>query len=163
LGDAVLGAILSALPIEVATALALVTIGLAAAFAVTVLYALGVTWAELRGFFRFLGSGSVLVYAGLHGAAGQALTSAHKGVGDLRARRSEAAAESGPKASTGGIPRFDPSVLRAAGEGMMARIGTAMRNRAEAETAPGLRPTPPLTAAHARPEPDFEMPVIEDE
>ena len=163
LGDAVLGAILSTMPIGVATALMLVTIGLALAFAVTVLYALGVTWAELRGFFRFLGSGSVLLYAGLHGAAGQALTSAQKGVGDIRARRAEATAEAGPKESTGGIPRFDPSVLRTAGEGMMARIGTAMRNRSEVETAPGLRPTPPLTAAHAHPEPIFDMPDIEED
>ena len=165
LGDAVLGAILSALPIEVGTALMLVTIGLAIAFAVTVLYALGVTWGELGGFFRFLGAGSVLVYAGLHGAAGKAARSAHRGVSDLRARREEAAAEvPKPRTTPGGIPRFDPSVLRAAGDGVMARIGAAMRSRAETEAgtrAPGLRPVPPLTAAHARPEEADDEEVLE--
>ena len=64
LGDATLGALLTALPLDIPAALRLDSVVLAILFIATSAYALGVTWAECRGFFRFLGQGSVVVYAG---------------------------------------------------------------------------------------------------
>ncbi len=142
LGDAVLGTILSTLPFGVGFSLMLASLVLGAIFVATSFYALGVTWGELRGFFSFLGSGSVLVYAGLHGATGRALSSAQRGVTEVRARRAEAAA-----AAPGGVSGSLAGALsgRLSGALSGALSGGIPRFDA-APKAPGLRPAPPLTA-----------------
>ncbi len=55
LGDAALGAVLTATPLDVALALPLASVALAAAFVLTSGYALGVNWPEIAGFARLLG------------------------------------------------------------------------------------------------------------
>jgi S-DNA-T family DNA segregation ATPase FtsK/SpoIIIE len=142
LGDAALSTLLEVLPLSVAIALPLASVGLALIFVVTAGYALGVTWPELKSIGRFLGQGSVVVYAGALGGAGKALGGAAAGAGkakalamEARARRAAAAAEAqaeieitpparaprapapeAPKPAAGGglIPRFNPTLLRGA-------------------------------------------------
>ena len=142
LGDAALSTLLEVLPLSVAVALPLASVGLALIFVVTAGYALGVTWPELKSIGRFLGQGSVVVYAGALGGAGKAIGGAAAGAGkakalavEARARRAAAAAEAeadveitpppraprapapeAPKPAAGGglIPRFNPTLLRGA-------------------------------------------------
>ncbi|HRO12968.1 DNA translocase FtsK 4TM domain-containing protein [Amaricoccus sp.] len=84
LGDATLGALLSVLPVDPAQALGIVAPALAVAFVGATGYALGVTWAEAKGFLRFLAQGSVVLYAGAHQLTGRAATAA---AGGARAAR----------------------------------------------------------------------------
>ncbi len=158
LGDAVLSPLISALPLDVTLALRLVTVVLAAAFVASAGWALGVTWGEFRGFLRFLGQGSVLLYAGAHGLTGRAVTGAAGGAraardlaADAKARRQPVPPALRSPTTTGGIPRFDPATLRPPEDGVMARIKDAVRARAEADAARTavLRTTPPLTAGEA--------------
>ena len=170
LGDAALSTLIEALPLSVAIALPLASVGLALIFALTAGYALGVTWPEAKAAARFLGQGSVVVYAGALGGAGKAIGGAAAGAGkaralarEARARRAAAAeartqvdlapppraprtpaAEAAPKPSADGmIPRFNPALLRGG-----APAGTAPRP---------ARVIPPLRAEaqdrHAEPEP----------
>ena len=151
LGDAVLGALMSALPFELALALALASVGLGAAFVLASAYALGVTWAEVGGFARFLGQGSVLLYSGAHSLTGRAVAGAAGGVraarglaSDARARRTELPL---PRPGLAGA-----AAAQTAEDNLMAKIGAAVRARAEAEAAArqgARRGVPPLTADHA--------------
>jgi S-DNA-T family DNA segregation ATPase FtsK/SpoIIIE len=180
LGDAALSTLLEVLPLSVAIALPLASVGLALIFVVTAGYALGVTWPELKSIGRFLGQGSVVVYAGALGGAGKAIGGAAAGAGkakalavEARARRAAAAAEAqadveitpppraprapapeAPKPAAGGglIPRFNPTLLRGA---------------AAAEPAPRpARVIPPLRAEtqprRAEPDPDPILAEIDE-
>ncbi len=162
LGDAAVSGLISLMPLDIPLALLIASIALALAFVLTAGYALGVTWAELRGFLAFLGGGSVLLYSGLHGLTGRAVATAAEGAraaqrsaSELRARRAEAADAPLPKPGAlraEGIPRFDPATLRPSEDSVMAKITAAVRARAEADAtarSTALRPIPPLTAAHA--------------
>ncbi|WP_324367777.1 DNA translocase FtsK 4TM domain-containing protein, partial [Amaricoccus sp.] len=162
LGDAAVGGLVSLMPLDLTLALTITSLALAFAFALTTGYALGVTWAEMRGFLAFLSGGSVLLYSGLYGLTGRAVATAsegaraaHRSASELRARRAEAAEASLPKPGAlraEGIPRFDPAALRPSEDSVMAKITAAVRARAEADAtsrSPALRPIPPLTAAHA--------------
>ena len=164
LGDAVLGSVLSTLPFDVTLSLRIVAVALAAAFVVGSAYALGVSWAELRGFLRFVGQGSVLLYSGAHGLTGRAVSGAADGARAARTIASEARARRAEAAPTHGrsnpAPRFDPILLReSSDDSVMAKITAAVRARAEAEAArPRFNP-PPLTAA--RTEVPTEIAVLE--
>jgi len=150
LGDAALGAVLTALPLDLRLALPVASVALAFLFLAAAGFALGVTWSELRAAGRFLGQGSVVVYAGLHAAAGRAVAGAGRGAARARdiaaearaARRAAAEAPlPAPRALTGAlsgaIPRFDPEALRAAATG--------------AATAPRPARAAPPVVAEARP------------
>lgn len=161
LGDAALSAIISALPVELAVALRIATIGLAAAFVLTSAYALGVTLSECRSFLRFLAQGSVFAYATAFGLTGRAVSGAAGGARAARDFAAEARARRGgdeamPRIAptTGAIPRFDPSAIRpSSDESVMARIRDAVRARAETEAAARgttNRPVPPLTVGHVQ-------------
>ena len=92
LGDAALANLIGLVPLDVTVALPLVSVALAATFVLSAGYALGVTWAEARGFLRFLGLGSVVVYAGAHKLTGRAASGAARGAaGGARAAKSFAA------------------------------------------------------------------------
>ncbi len=165
LGDAVLGAILSALPLKVAVALPLVSLTLGLAFAFAAAFALGVTWEETTAFLRFLRMGSIMVYAGLLKLTGQAVASAAGGAVaaknlavEARARRAETQAAAPRPAPTGAIPRFNPAALETSEDGVMARITAAVRSRGESTPAPRPpRSQPPLTAG------DHDVEVLERE
>ncbi len=170
LGDATLGALLSALPLDVTLSLRIVTVAVAVAFVASSAYALGVTWGEFRGFLRFLGQGSVLLYSGAHGLTGRAVAGAAGGAraarslaADARARRqAEPLPSPAPAARQPGAPRFDPVLIREPAEdSVMAKITAAVRARAEAEAgrAGGARPQPPLTASHDLAVMEREVPV----
>jgi S-DNA-T family DNA segregation ATPase FtsK/SpoIIIE len=155
LGDAALAPLVSALPLDVTVALRLVTLLLAAGFVASAGFALGATWGELRGFLRFLGQGSVLLYAGAHGLTGRAVAGAADGARAARDLAAEAKArrrtEQPPlrgAVTSGGIPRFDPAALRAPEDSVMAKIKDAVRARAEAEATRSavLRPEPTAAA-----------------
>ncbi len=173
LGDAALGAILSALPLSVTVALPLASLALGGAFALTAAFALGVTWAETTAFLRFLRMGSVIVYANLLRLTGRAVTSAAGGAVaaknmavEARARRSEAQASSPLPAPAGAIPRFNPAALAPSEDGLMARVTAAVRARGEVETAPprpGRAVPPPLTAADRDLDVDVDVLEREDE
>jgi S-DNA-T family DNA segregation ATPase FtsK/SpoIIIE len=148
LGDAALGGILSVMPLDVTLALALATLALGVAFLASAAYAVGVTWAEFGGFLRFLGQGSVLLYAGAHGLGGRAVSGAAGGARAARGLAAEVRARrAGPDAPPPGAPRFEPVVPRAADDSLMAKITAAVRAR-EAEAA-GRTAGPPLTTALA--------------
>ena len=167
LGDATLGALLSASPLGVNVTLGLATVVLGCAFVLSAGYALGVTWGETRGFLRFLGQGSVLVYAGVHGLTGRAVSGAADGArvarsfaAEQRARRAgpelvpALGRAAGPGGVPGGVPGFTPHldaegvVRRSSDEGLMAKITEAVRARREIEAGwPDRRNPPPLTAA----------------
>ena len=156
LGDAALSALLGLSPLDLTLSLRIATVALAIAFAATAGCALGVTWAEARGFLRFLGQGSVVLYAGAHGLTGRAVSGAADGAraarglaADARARRAAQLEPTLPRpAGSGAIPRFDPAALRSSEDSVMAKITAAVRARAEAEAGrTGPRPVPPLTAA----------------
>ncbi len=162
LGDAGLGAILSALPLDLATALPPASLALALAFAATSGLALGITWSEFGAVLRFLAQGSVTLYAGLVAifgrAAGIGAAAGASGLREVRAaaaaRRAAASARPGP-AAPGGIPRFDTKALRAAAEGPRREAPLV---RTVVETAPGMAPVleddtdaPIPTLAHAEP------------
>ncbi|MFT3972649.1 MAG: DNA translocase FtsK 4TM domain-containing protein [Amaricoccus sp.] len=165
LGDATLANLISLVPLDVTLALRLVSVVLAAAFVFASSYALGVTWAEARGFLRFLGLGSVVVYAGAHKLTGRAASGAVRGAAggaraakslaaEARSRRAAAEPVPTPAPRTGGIPRFDPAAVANGGEdGVLTRIREAVRARAEADagTRPAARVVPPLTALRAEP------------
>ena len=173
LGDAALGAILSALPLSVTVALPLASLALGGAFALTAAFALGVTWAETTAFLRFLRMGSVIVYANLLRLTGRAVTSAAGGAVaaknmavEARARRSEAQASPPLPAPAGAIPRFNPAALAPSEDGLMARVTAAVRARGEVETAPprpGRAVPPPLTAADRDLDVDVDVLEREDE
>ena len=173
LGDAALGAILSALPLSVTVALPLASLALGGAFALTAAFALGVTWAETTAFLRFLRMGSVIVYANLLRLTGRAVTSAAGGAVAAKnlavaagARRSEAQASSPLPAPAGAIPRFNPAALAPSEDGLMARVTAAVRARGEVETAPprpGRAVPPPLTAADRDLDVDVDVLEREDE
>ena len=164
LGDAVLSALLGLSPLDLTLSLRIATVALALAFVATAGYALGVTWAEARGFLRFLGQGSVVLYAGAHGLTGRAVSGAADGAraarnlaADARARRAAQLEPTLPRpAASGAIPRFDPAALRSSEDSVMAKITAAVRARAEAEAGrAGSRAVPPLTAA------DTDLAVLE--
>ena len=177
LGDAALANLIGLVPLDVTVALPLVTVALAGGFVLVAGYALGVTWAEARGFLRFLGLGSVVLYAGAHKLTGRAASGAvRSAAGGARAARSlatearsrRATPEAAPAPRTGGIPRFDPATVGGGSgeDGVLTRIREAVRARAEADAtaraparAPGVRTVPPLTAARA--EADREIAVLE--
>ena len=87
LGDAVLSALLGLSPLDLTLSLRIATVALALAFVATAGYALGVTWAEARGFLRFLGQGSVVLYAGAYGLTGRAVSGAADGARAARNAR----------------------------------------------------------------------------
>ncbi|MBP7001050.1 DNA translocase FtsK 4TM domain-containing protein [Amaricoccus sp.] len=160
IGDAALGALLGALPLDAAAALPLVSVALALVFVLTAGYALGLTWPELSGFGRLLGQGSVVVYAGAHSLGGRALGGAAAGArqaatmaSEARARRASAAEAPLPRPAGGPIPRFDPAVLRepAAPAPRAARVTPPVVAPFEEEDddAPDLAP-PPLAAPETR-------------
>ena len=164
LGDAVLGALLGLSPLDLTLSLRIATVALALAFVASAGYALGVTWAEARGFLRFLGQGSVVLYAGAHGLTGRAVAGAADGAraardlaAEARARRAAQLEPTLPRpAASGAIPRFDPAALRSSEDSVMAKITDAVRARAEAEAGrAGSRAVPPLTAA------DTDLAVLE--
>ena len=165
LGDAALGAILSALPLSVTVALPLASLALGCVFALTAAFALGVTWEETTAFLRFLRMGSIIVYDNLLRLSGRAVTSAAGGAVaaknkavEARARRAEAQAAAPKPAPTGAIPRFDPASLAPSEDGLMARVTAAVRARGEAEVAPrAARAQPPLTAG------DLDVELLERE
>ena len=177
LGDAALANMIGLIPLDVSSALRIVSVMLATAFVVTSGYALGVSWAEARSFLRFIGLGSVVVYAGAHRLTGRAASSAVRGAaGGARVAKSLAAearnrraamteTASAPAPRPGNIPRFDPSAhAGGAGgpgdDGVLTRIREAVRARAEADTArPATRGVPPLTAVRA--EDDREVVLLE--
>jgi S-DNA-T family DNA segregation ATPase FtsK/SpoIIIE len=181
IGDAAVSAALSALPFDLSVSLPLLTLALAAAFVLTAGFALGVTWGELGGFLRFLGSGSVLLYAGLHRLTGRAVSGAASGAQAAtsqarslaeaaRARRAAIAAAAppvvappGPVVTSGGIQRFDPAAHDAGSDSVMAKITAAVRARAEAEAARhGPRAIPPLTAADRDDDPALGRGLVRD-
>jgi DNA segregation ATPase FtsK/SpoIIIE, S-DNA-T family len=163
LGDAVASGLLGLVPLDLGTALLVVSLALLAAFLATSAFALGLTVPEIAGFLRFLRDGSVVVYAGLFRVTGRAATSAAQGAAAGAARASELAERTR-------AAREQAAVRRGAGEtdpapGLLARAAGLLR-RPEPEPAgaapgprpvPGIRPVPPLTAAEARrpaPEPE---------
>ncbi|HET9067038.1 MAG TPA: DNA translocase FtsK 4TM domain-containing protein, partial [Amaricoccus sp.] len=138
LGDATLGALLSIVPADPGQALRIVAPALAVAFIAATAYALGVTWAESRGFLRFLGQGSVVLYAGAHGLTGRAATAAAGGAkaardlaAEARARRTQPALA--PAARVAGratdTPRLSTGPARSSDESVMAKIKEAVRAR----------------------------------
>jgi S-DNA-T family DNA segregation ATPase FtsK/SpoIIIE len=161
IGDAALSAMLTSTPLDVAAALPILTLGLAVVFAFTAAFALGVTWAEAGALLRYMGQGSVQLYAGAHAIGGRAAAGAAEGarqaaskVAETRARRAAAASAepaplraepaAQPARGAGSIPRFDPAFLRGPAEPAPSRASRAV---------------PPVTAAEARrfdAEPDFD-------
>ncbi len=162
LGDATLAALLTALPLDLTLSLRLDAILLGLLFVISSSYALGVTWSECRGFFRFLGQGSVVLYAGAHGLTGRAVAGAADGAKAARNLAAEARARHAEEARRAEPPtrRFDPAALRAPDEdGVMAKITAAVRARSMAEAAPAVRSEPTLGAGEIAvlerdPEPD---------
>jgi S-DNA-T family DNA segregation ATPase FtsK/SpoIIIE len=178
LGDAALGNLIGLVPLDTALALPLASVTLAAAFVLSTGYALGVTWAEAKRFLRFLGFGSVVVYAGAHKLTGRAASGAVRGASgavrgaadgaraakslaaEARGRRAgaEPAPDSDPLPRSGGIPRFDPSAVTGGEDGVLNRIREAVRARAETDvttrpqtrvqTRPQTRIIPSLTSRH---------------
>ena len=74
-------------------------------------YVLGVTWAEARGFLRFLGQGTVVLYSGAHSLTGKAVSTAASGAkAGARAAR-DRAAESRARRTD---PEPEPGMSRAA-------------------------------------------------
>ena len=160
LGDAALGSLLRISPFEVTTSLFLATLGLGAAFVAISAFALGVTWAETRGFLRYLAHGAVMLYAAVLGLMGRSVGGVAGGArwaqGRAAARREargRAAADSAsrPETTPGGIPRFRPAA-EGGDESLMARITAAVRARGEAapvaSRAVSLRAeAPPMSAA----------------
>jgi DNA segregation ATPase FtsK/SpoIIIE, S-DNA-T family len=148
LGDAGVGALLSLSPLELGPSLRVVTLVLAVGFLLCSGYALGVTWAEARGFFRFLTQGSVVLYSGVHRFTGRAVQGAAEGA---KAARSFAAEQRARRADTEPDPVVPPARLATelrpgADDSLMAKITEAVRARRETEGAwppPGRR-TPPL-------------------
>ncbi len=63
------------------------TLALAALFVLASGYVLGVTWAEARGFLRFLGQGTVVLYSGAHSLTGKAVSTAARRRQGRRPRR----------------------------------------------------------------------------
>ncbi len=140
IGDAALGAILSIVPVQPAQALGIVAPALAVAFIAGSGYALGVTWAEFRGFLAFLSQGSVVLYSGLHGLTGRAMAGAADGARaarsravEARERRAQAGAVSLRAAMPDG-PRFGPEVRPSSDDSVMAKIKEAVRAREAAAT-----------------------------
>jgi DNA segregation ATPase FtsK/SpoIIIE, S-DNA-T family len=159
LGDAVLGALLPLSPFDLTLSFRLATAALAVLFVLASGYALGVTWAEARGFLRFVGQGSVLLYSGAHGLTGKAVVNAVDGAkagaraardraAEARARRAEAPE---PAMSRAAVAEAAPRQATAAAreESLMAKITEAVRARRESDppAAPRVRTMPPLTAA----------------
>ena len=154
LGDASLGALISISPFDLTATLRLASLLLAAAFAASAGYALGVTWAEARGFLRFLLQGSVLLYAGAHGLGTRAASGAAEGAraaasfaAEQRARHAAPAPAVQPAAASDPRPAAAPRPT--ADDSLMAKITEAVRARREAEGAwppPGRRTPPPLTS-----------------
>lgn len=181
LGDAALSTLIEMLPMPVTLSLPLASLTLGALFAVTAGYALGVTWPELKSFFRFLGQGSVVVYAGALGGAGKALGGAAAGASLAKAKAQEAmearraaaaeraeaeppapapapAADPLPKPVGGLIPRFSPSLLRGglgaaepAPKPAPARASRVMPPLRAAEPALARRPAPEFVLEEAEP------------
>jgi S-DNA-T family DNA segregation ATPase FtsK/SpoIIIE len=145
LGDASLGALISVSPLELTASLRLASLILALGFAVSAGYALGVSWAEARGFLRFLMQGSVLLYSGAHGLTGRAVSGAAEGA---RAAASFAAEQRARRADPG--PARAAAARPSADDSLMAKITEAVRARREADGGawppPGRRTPPPLTA-----------------
>ncbi len=115
LGDAALGRILSLIPLDLTLTLPIASVVLAALLLAVGGYALGVAWPEVGAAARFMGQGSVLLYAGAHGLTGRALSGAVQGarqagslaVETARNRRAAASAEPPhPRPGGGAIPRF---------------------------------------------------------
>ena len=142
---------------SVAVALRLVTVLLAAAFVASAGFALGVTWGEFRGFLRFLGQGSVLLYAGAHGLTGRAVAGAADGARAARGLAAEAQGAGRPRRAAAAARRRDQRRHPALRPGRAARArgqrdgqdqgrGARPRRGRGARTAV-LRPAPPLTAA----------------
>jgi S-DNA-T family DNA segregation ATPase FtsK/SpoIIIE len=179
LGDATVASVMTALPFAVPTALLIATLGLGIVFVLSSAYALGVNWAEFGAFARFVQQGSVLVYAGVLRLTGQAVNGAVTGAarGARQAREMALAAQAAragrmepsdpnlpkPGSGAGVIPRYDPAALRVAEDGMMARIGAAVRSRTEPEVAAprtGPRSIPPLTASDGYDDDPVEVPPL---
>ncbi len=162
LGDAVLGALLPLSPFDLTLTFRVATAGLALLFVLASGYVLGVTWAEARGFLRFVGQGSVVLYSGAHGLTGKAVSSAVDGAkagarvardraAESRAARRTEAPE--PALSRAAVaepaPRQAAAAAAAREESLMAKITEAVRARRESDApaAPRPRTMPPLTAA----------------
>ncbi|PZQ50437.1 MAG: cell division protein FtsK [Rhodovulum sulfidophilum] len=162
LGDAVLGAIIEALPLSPAVALPFVTLGLGIVFLFAAGFVLGVTWAEFAGFLRALRDGSVLLYSWLLRLTGRAASAAATGAAsgaraardkaaEARARRAEPAMAARtappPLGRAAAIPPFDPTALGVPLD--PADPAPAPRPRGRSESRPdsggGRRVPPPLT------------------
>ncbi|MBP7242733.1 DNA translocase FtsK [Amaricoccus sp.] len=177
IGDASLRALLGAIPLDLAAALPLASVALALLFVLTAGYALGLTWAELSGFGRLVGQGSVVVYAGAHALGGRAIGGAAAGARqaatmatEARARRASAAAPSAPRPAGGPIPRFDPAVLRepaasppprpARAAPPLVAVAPALGDEdAEEDDAPETAPPSFVTPSFAAPETRVQKPA----
>ncbi len=166
IGDAALGTILSVLPFPPSESLRIVAPALAVGFIAASGYALGVTWAEFRGFLRYIGQGSVLLYAGAHGLTGRAVAGAAgsaKAARDLAADARARRAQTAPLALRSALPddeapRFAPGARPPSEDSVMAKIKEAVRAR-EAAASGRPRTIPPLTAE----QPGTDLAVLERE
>jgi DNA segregation ATPase FtsK/SpoIIIE, S-DNA-T family len=156
LGDAVASGLLGLVPLDLGSALLVVSLALLAAFLATSAFALGLTGPEIAGFLRFLRDGSVVVYAGLFRVTGRAATTAAHGAAAGAARASELADRARAAREEAALRRGGGAADPA--PGLFARAAGLLR-RPEPEPSravpgprpvPGIRPVPPLTAAEAR-------------
>lgn len=88
-GDTVLGAVLTILPIGVATGLKLMTLLVGLAFVGLSLFVLGFTRAELQQVLRFLVVGVILTYAGIMTVLGKGVGGAAQAAQNAQTRRQE--------------------------------------------------------------------------
>jgi DNA segregation ATPase FtsK/SpoIIIE, S-DNA-T family len=163
LGDAVASGLLGLVPLDLGSALLVVSLALLAVFLATSAFALGLTGPEIAAFLRFLRDGSVVVYAGLFRVTGRAATTAAHGAAAGAARASELADRARAAREEAALRRGGGAADPA--PGLFARAAGLLR-RPEPEPpravpgvrpVPGIRPVPPLTAAEARrpaPEPE---------
>jgi DNA segregation ATPase FtsK/SpoIIIE, S-DNA-T family len=158
LGDAVASGLLGLVPLDIGTALLVVSLVLFAAFLATSAFCLGLTGPEIAAGLRFLRDGSVVLYATLFRVTGRAAVTAASGAAAGAARASELAERAR-------VAREETAARRGAEAepqaGILARA-TGLLRRAEPEpprASAAVRPVPPLTAADARrpaPEPESE-------
>ncbi|MFQ8430819.1 DNA translocase FtsK 4TM domain-containing protein [Amaricoccus sp. W119] len=112
LGDALVGAIIAALPFEPSVSLPFLGLGLGILFLVSAGFVLGVTGAEFAGFLRMLRDGSILLYAGLLRLTGRAVSTAAAGAaGGARVAREKAAEARARRAAAAmAAPQTSPTI-----------------------------------------------------
>ncbi|MGI1662281.1 DNA translocase FtsK [Palleronia sp. KMU-117] len=148
-GDTVLGAILGVVPVQATLGLKVLSFFMFFGAMAMLLFVLGATMAEMRGFGLFLLRGTVMLYDRLVALVVWAIRAGMTSAGNARARRAERAAraeeqafEAAPFAAPKGLRlRREPPVAGTAETapakpGLLARMSPLIARKAEAAAAP---------------------------